>query len=110
MNSVTPKVTHKAAFICELPPSAEEGPPARGESMALVSAQSLGGLRHPALRKGCVGTETDVENRKTLFALTIPILSFPAFPTLASFLFSPFQAPQTVYHQLVSQPRSSLQT
>lgn len=48
--------------------------------------------------KKCAGTETDAENRKTIFALGIPILSFPAFPTLASFLFSPFQAPRPACH------------
>lgn len=30
--------------------------------------------------------ETDAENRKIFLTLRIPILSFPAFPTLASFL------------------------
>lgn len=39
--------------------------------------------------KRCAGTETDAESRKTIFTPGIPTLSFPAFPTLTSFLFSP---------------------
>lgn len=65
----------------------------QGGSKAPVSTQFPGWLRDPALHMGYVGTETDAENRKILFALGIPIRSFPAFATLASFLFSAFQHP-----------------
>lgn len=64
----------------------------------LVPVQSLGWLREPVFHKGCTGKETDAENRNVLFALGIPILSFPAFLTLTSFLLSPFQAPQPACH------------